>query len=154
MFQVHGSQWWKWGGAASAGVLQQYMIISLLLWSGFCLMQLSGLWPLTSSLTQTTIPLCWRPNRPSVRVSLMRQRSPPWRSAADEWVKKHRAGETGGRGGGGRGGGGERAVGGRNKWWLGWLTGKDSEGRVEIKLCFLDLTHASICCLHQTLVFT
>lgn len=40
---------------------------------------------------------------------------PPWRSAADEWVKKHRAGETGGRGGGGRGGGGERAVGGRNK---------------------------------------
>lgn len=32
----------------------------------FSVSGLSGWWPLTSSLTQTTIRLCWKPNRPSI----------------------------------------------------------------------------------------
>lgn len=70
---------------------KQCMIIGLLLWSGFCL-GLSGLWPLTSSHSQTTIPLRWRPNSPSISLLLIRLR-PLLRSAADECFKTDCRGE-------------------------------------------------------------
>lgn len=81
-------------GGVPAGAQQQCMIISLLLWSGFC-RGLSGLWPLTSSHSQTTIPLCWRPNSPSISLLLIRPR-PLLRSAADECFKTECRGEIGG----------------------------------------------------------
>lgn len=67
--------WWKWRRTPTAGARQQCMVISLLLWSGLCLRR-SGPWPRTSSLSQTTIPLGWRPNSP-VNQDCLSNRVPP-----------------------------------------------------------------------------
>lgn len=98
-------------GGVPAGAQRQCTIISLLLWSGFCLGP-SGLWPLTSSHSQTTIPLCWSPNSPS--ISLVFIRLSPLLRSADECFKTDCRGD-GRDGGGGRDGGRMSAVGQRDE---------------------------------------
>lgn len=61
---------WPYGEIESivpAGARQQCMIIGLVLWSAFCF-RTDGPWPLTSSHSWITIPLCWSPN--SLSISL------------------------------------------------------------------------------------
>lgn len=91
---VGGPERWVWPageseGGVPAGARQQCMIISLLLWSGFCLGP-SRPWPLTSSHSQTTIRLRWSPNNPSISLLFIRLR-PLLRSASERW--KQNAGE-------------------------------------------------------------
>lgn len=54
-------------GGVPAGAWQQCMIISLVLWSGFCSGP-AGPWPLTSNNSRITIPLCWSSNSPSISL--------------------------------------------------------------------------------------
>lgn len=97
---VGGPERWVWPageseGGVPAGARQQCMIISLLLWSGFCLGP-SRLWPLTSSHSQTTICLRWSPSNPSISLLFIRLR-PLLRSASECCRTECRGEEEGGR---------------------------------------------------------
>lgn len=92
---VGGPERWVWPageseGGVPAGARQQCMIISLLLWSGFCLGP-SRPWPLTSSHSQTTIHLRWSPNSPSISL-LFIQLHPLLRSALQNRMLRREGG--------------------------------------------------------------